>query len=218
MEAYVTDEQQLEAIRKWFKEHGKKILTVVLVLATIGLVGRYWFHHTEVVKIEASEEYTSMLMSQSQNDDQSSKIKAEAIIRDYSKTPYASLAGLFLAKLAIEQDNKDEALSHLQRVVAQGTVEEFSLVARVRAARIYISEKEYDKAFAMVSIEQTDGYSPLLEELKGDIYRAQDQMEKAKEAYEHALSLSIEKKLENPLLMLKVQELGGQVPEPKEDV
>lgn len=217
MEAYVTDEQQLEAIRKWFKQHGKNLLTAVLVVALIGLSIRYWFHHKEVTKIEASEEYTTLLMSQSQDDQQSAKFKAQSIVQDYPNTPYASLAGLFLAKLAVQEDNKEEALAHLARVI-DGPVEEFGLVARVRAARLYLNDGQLDKALEMVAVKDGDGYSPLLEEIKGDVYMAQNQSDKAKAAYEQALRLSVEKDLENPLLKLKVQELGGTIPEPKEDV
>lgn len=217
MEAYVTDEQQLEAIRKWFKQHGKHLLTAVLVVAVIGMSIRYWFHHQEVNKIEASEEYTMLLMSQSQEDKQSAQFKAKSIIQDYPNTPYASLAGLYLAKLAVQDGEIEQALDHLERVI-DGSVEEFALVARVRAARIYLNEGQYDKALNLVEVKDADGYSPLLEEIKGDVFAAQNQTEKARNAYEKALLLSVEKELENPLLTLKVQELGGKIPESKEDV
>lgn len=217
MEAYVTDEQQLEAIRKWFKQHGKHLLTAVLVVAVIGMSIRYWFHHQEVNKIEASEEYTMLLMSQSQEDKQSAQFKAKSIIQDYPNTPYASLAGLYLAKLAVQDGQTEQALDHLERVI-DGSVEEFALVARVRAARIYLNEGQYDKALNLVEVKDADGYSPLLEEIKGDVFAAQNQTEKARNAYEKALLLSVEKELENPLLTLKVQELGGKIPESKEDV
>ncbi|HET9843859.1 MAG TPA: tetratricopeptide repeat protein [Gammaproteobacteria bacterium] len=209
METYVTEEQQLDAIRKWFKEHGKTLLTAISLAVLLALGIRYWLHHKEVVRLKASDQYMAMVLNQNQEDVQSMQTKAQTLMKDFSHTPYASLAALQLAKHAVETQEFAKALQHLQWVIDNSSVVEFQLVARARAARILMHLGQYEKALQLCTVTNSDGYTSLLEELKGDIYVAQNKPELAKKAYTAALKSTKEKDLEHPLLRMKLQELGG---------
>ncbi len=213
MDAFETEEQQADAIKKWFQENGKSLFTTILIVATCVLGFKYWRHHQEVVKIEASEHYMALMMSQMQKDEPSAVVKANTLMSQYPKTPYAQLAGLFLAKSHVEKDELDEAIVQLEWVMNHSPVMEFSLIARARAARIYMGQNQYDKALALLDIKDADGFLPVLEELKGDIYLSKEEPKAALEAYQLALATIQSKNLENPLLKLKLQELGGVAPE-----
>jgi predicted negative regulator of RcsB-dependent stress response len=217
---YITEEQQLDSIRQWFKKHGQKALTVVLVVAAMGLGVRYWFHHKEVVRLEASEKYMALVLNQSEDDEESAKLKAEALVKEFPETPYAALASFNLAKQAVDKGEFDEALKQLEWIGSNSSVKEFTLVAKVRGARILMNQKKYDDALKMLEVKDSDGYAPLVEELKGDIYSAKKLPQDAKTAYMAAYDALKSKEMDNPLLRFKLQELGENVPaiEPKEEV
>jgi predicted negative regulator of RcsB-dependent stress response len=133
------------------------------------------------------------------------------LLEEYPKTPYAAMASLFMGKQHVDEANYDEALKDFSWVIDNSNVEEFKLVALARKARVHIGQDQYDKALAILNVEDGDGFVPVLEELKGDIYLKQGEKEKAKLAYMNAFEEIQAKQLEHPLLKLKLQELGADI-------
>lgn len=216
MDAFETEEQQADAIRKWFKENGKSLVTTILFALTIVMGFKYWRHHQEVVKVEASEHYMALMMSQVQQDTQSAMVKANVLTDDYAHTPYAAMANLYLSKEYVEQGELDQALERLDWVINNASVDEFTFVARARAARIHLSQGRHDDALAVINVEGGEGFLPVIEELRGDIYMAKGDKASARVAYGLALDLIKKKGLEHPLLKLKLQEIGEDVSESNE--
>ncbi len=209
MEAYATDEQQWEAIKKWFKDRQSIIITTVLAVAIVLLGYKYWTHHTEILKISASEQYNAMMLTANQNDSVSAVAKAQSIIDDFPKTAYASLAALYLAKHEFEAGNVEQALAQLDWVIEHGSVHEFTLVARTRAARIHMDTNELDKALAILDVSDANGYASSINELKGDVFMMKNDTEQAKKAYAQAIQTLRTQSLEiPPLLELKARDLG----------
>ncbi|PID34013.1 MAG: hypothetical protein CR976_02510, partial [Thiotrichales bacterium] len=107
--------------------------------------------------------------------------------KDYGSTPYAAMAALSSAKLYAEEGKNQEAATALQWVIDNSNEAEYQEVARLRLARVYIDMKKYDDALALTQQEYGAGFESLLEELRGDIYTAQNKVGDARKAYERAL-------------------------------
>ncbi|MGE3320214.1 MAG: YfgM family protein, partial [Candidatus Berkiella sp.] len=105
MEAYATEEQQLEALKQWFKKYGNQLSWALIII--LGLIAgvRYWFHHQEVIAEQASDNYVSLMAAFEQNDQATLKNRAELLIKDFPQTPYASLAALVVAHQAVKDND-----------------------------------------------------------------------------------------------------------------
>lgn len=178
-----TDEEKAEDIKRWWKENGTSVVTGV-ALAIAGVFGwQQWQAH----KVEQAEN-ASALFAQQQNafsEAQLAEVKDSA-----GSTPYASLAALNAAKNAAKQGNNEQAISELQWVVDNTPDELIKEVATLQLARMEISTKQFDAAKARLNQTFSTAYATLVEELKGDLYFAQDQLKEAAAAYKQAIQLS----------------------------
>src|SRR5690349_1420885 len=96
-EIYITEEEQVERIKRWIKEYAPTIIISILIVVMGTFGWRYWNRHTDGILAAASNSYEQLLSSE-MNNTPGTATMAEAIITNYSKTPYAKLAALLLAK------------------------------------------------------------------------------------------------------------------------
>ncbi len=97
MEVYTTEEQQVEAIKNWWKENGK----AVILGAVVGLGGlygwRYYQGHLDTSAENASDAY-NVVATALASDGAEAAGKAEAFIKDNADTSYAAMASCNLLK------------------------------------------------------------------------------------------------------------------------
>jgi predicted negative regulator of RcsB-dependent stress response len=208
MEDYETEEQQIDAIKKWWNENGTALL-VGLGIGVAALSG--WNYYTEKKyehSIEASEMYTSIMARVESNlVDEGVSAKANKLVAEYTDTPYASLSSLALAKYEFKKGNFDAAVSHLKWVAAHGLETEVQNVARLRLARVLLDQKKYDEVETWLLSEHPAAFDARYQELTGDLYVALGEIEQARVAYDKALRL--EDANASQWLRLKRQDLGA---------
>lgn len=208
MEGYETEEQQWEAIKGWFNKHGNKLTWAIIIVCSIFLAGRYFLHHNQNIKEQASEHYFSMIKSEEENDLTSMESKALRLVNEYSKTPYAQVASLMLAKYAVSDQNFDEAISRLQWVIDKGPENDLKKIARIRLMKVYMAQGKLDEANALFDKEEANGWLTLMQEIKGDVYTQKNKSQDALEAYKAAILAAPEEAMHGPLLTLKLNDLG----------
>ena len=110
MEIHQTEEEQVEAIKKWWRENGTSVVVgVVLGIAAIFGV-RYWFDYQKTQSQQASALYASVLESLA-SDKKNTEALGSEMAKNFSSTPYASLTALNLAKLKVDdKDNKAKVI------------------------------------------------------------------------------------------------------------
>jgi predicted negative regulator of RcsB-dependent stress response len=202
MTDYKTDEEKAEELKRWWKENGTSVIAGV-ALAIAGLFGwEYWQGH----KITTSES-ASALYAQAQNEaDTTVSLQQLNRVRDeYSSTPYATMAALQSAKIQAEAGRDEDAATSLQWVIDNSSEAEYQEVARLRLARLYVAMKKYDDALALTQQDYATAYESLLEEIKGDVYAAQNKVEDARKAYERAI---LTDEGANELIQMKLDNLG----------
>lgn len=188
MADYETEEQQVEAIKSWWKENGTAVITGVF-LGVTALVGwRGWDWYQEKQANEASDLYTIMQQSVITNDSDAILSQADTIRANYKSTPYASLATLHEAKVHAQNGNLEEAESSLRWVIDNSKQDSVQEIARLRLARVLVSVNKLDEAETMINREISPAYTSLASEIRGDIFVARGEIEQAKQAYDQALN------------------------------
>ncbi len=208
MSIYMTEAEQLEAIKAWWQRNQRWVTTLVTSVLLLVAGYRYWQWHTEKMTHLASQAYEQLMVAASNQESQSIEAYARAIIKDFPKTVYGDAARLTLAKHWVSETKWEEAARELEHVALHAKMPALQQVAQIRLVRLWISEKEYDKALKY--LEQTDSpmYKPLVDELKGDIYAAKGRLDDAEKSYLEAQEETKLRGVGNVFLEMKTNELA----------
>jgi predicted negative regulator of RcsB-dependent stress response len=211
---YRTEEEQVEAIKSWWKENGKQVVTIVLLFSALVFGWRWWQDHTINTRSEAGTQYQQLLEVIEQGSRgpanetqlQTAKHLTDVLKKDYGSSIYAKYAALLMAKLAVDKGDYAKAEEQLQWVLDNGAELALESLARLRLARIKFASGDADSALAMLEGHKGGFYAAAYEEAKGDIYLDKDEKEKARKAYQAALTLYKQQgSRPGPLLEMKLQ-------------
>jgi predicted negative regulator of RcsB-dependent stress response len=208
--AYDLEEQeQLEAIKAWWKQYGNFILLVAIacVLTVAAFQGWRYYRHQQA--LAAATLYEQLQRAEGANDGKRVRDIAAQIADKYAATPYAVMAELAAARASFEGGDLAAAKTQLQWVVDRAKDEEARDIARLRLAGALLDEKNYVEALKLVETTPSDAYSALYADLKGDILTAQGKLAEARGAYQLALDKSDAKSPYYQLVQLKLDALGG---------
>lgn len=195
MADHLSDEEQLEALKRWWKRYGAPI-ALALVLGVGSWFGwQQWQGARESRAQAASLVYEEMMsaIGNSAIEDldgetqQTVATVAERLRDDYASTQYGRLARLLLARLAVAREDLEAAATELQAVIDDGGDAELTLLARLRLARVRAAQQRYEEALALVSGEIPDVMRAEFAEARGDIHLLGGDREAARIAYQEAL-------------------------------
>lgn len=208
MDVYTTEEEQVEALKKWWKENGTSIVFgIVLGLAAV-FGWRGWQEHKSAQAQAASELFQDVLTALRSDSPDKAESPAREIVKTYSNTGYAVPAQLVLAKMSVTDNKLDEAAAHLKQALAQSDSPALNLDIRLRLARVQAAKGNYDAALATLNVKDPGAFSPGYEELKGDILAGQGHAQDAYAAYEQALKQYRKQGADTSMLEMKIDELG----------
>ena len=150
MDVYTTEEQQVEAIKKWWKKNGMSMVGAVLIGISIVVGGRMWMdqqnNHAEI----ASAKYDTMVSALNQGMNDIALEQSSSLIGQFSDTPYAALAALSSAKIKLAQGDSLAARTHIQWVLNKADSNELKQIARIRLSRIMWGDGDHHKALAFL--------------------------------------------------------------------
>ena len=201
MEQFATEEQQVEAIKRFWKEHG----TAIIVGAALGLGGLWGWRYYSETQMQSKEAASVAYQSAVETfGNEGSDAKVTAFIEENEDSGYASIARLLAAKQSVDAGDLDAAASHLNSVVTFADNDELKSLASLRLARVQIQMNQLDAALSTLGNVANDAFSAEVSELKGDVYVKQEKFDDARSAYSNAL----EKNANNPLLEMKLDNLS----------
>jgi predicted negative regulator of RcsB-dependent stress response len=189
MAELTTDDEKVEAIKKWWKENG----TAVVAGIVIGLVAvfgwRAWVNHKDQVGQSASLAFEQVLMAAGTGQFELAASQAEALTEAHANGVYASLAYLALARVRVEQGDLAGAAEALRAAQASAPIPGLSKLAALRLAHVLIAQGELDAALAAIEAADDGGaFAADFAGLRGDIALAQGQVTEARTAYASALA------------------------------
>ena len=210
MEGYVSEQEQVEALKRWWKANGKSvILGVVIGVAIVG-GGRWWLANQKTQAELASEQYEQVLLEVQKGDSAAAVEQGGRLLQNNTKSNYAALTALELAKLKVGQSDLEGARFYLQWIMDHSSVAPLKDVARLRLAQVLLAKG--DKAGALQSVEAVADMKAFVvpaQELKGDIFMAMGRANDARTAYDAALAAN-SSGVDQSRLQMKLAEAGGK--------
>ncbi len=137
MSVYMTEAEQIEAIKKWWKKYNN-IIIISFSLVLLCMSGyKYWNWHQNKILEQASNAYEHMLVAFSNQDNKSVRAFADQLINEYGQTVYADAARLTLAKIWVTRDKYSKAKDTLEYVAQHSKMPSLQAVAKIRLAFIF---------------------------------------------------------------------------------
>jgi predicted negative regulator of RcsB-dependent stress response len=208
LDVYRTDEEQVEALKKWWVENGKSIIAGIIIGFSAIFGWRAWQDYTIAQAEAASSEYQNMIAAVRQGETDSALNHANVIMDDYNSTGYAPFAALMLARLAVDAKEYATAEEHLHWAMEKSSNDQIRHIARLRLARLLIAQEKLDEADPLLNIDIKGKFLANYEELRGDIFLRQGMSEAARNAYKEALASSNTSEESRSILQIKLDELG----------
>ena len=209
MEIHSTEEQQVEAIKKWWKENKWSLIggAAIGIVALVG--GRAWVDGQHAYTEAASSEYLNMQESMISGDIKAAATHGAQLLGQFSDTPYAALAAMTMARLKSDAGDLVAASSHLRWALDNSSQDTVRHEARLRLSRILLANNNMTEALALLNVTDAGIYTSAYEQLKGDIYVADGKTESARTAYTRALKQSSASSLDRNSLQMKLDDLGS---------
>jgi predicted negative regulator of RcsB-dependent stress response len=203
VELYDTEEQQVEAIKDWWKENGK----AVIIGAVVGLGGLFGWRYYQDTVIQASEtasqSYTTA-MNTLQEKGVDAQSDVQAFIESNEVKEYSVLAALQLAKAQVEAKDFAAALEQLKWAQSNTKDAALSPLISYRIARIETEMGNFDAANTELGKVTDTAWAGRIAELRGDIALRQGDKDAAYAAYTEAQQAADA----SPTLQMKLDDLA----------
>jgi len=191
LDSYRGEDEQLDALKKWWQENGSSLLISVAV-ALAAVVGWRSWQGAQQAQLDASSlAYQELLQAVAAAESEPDDIKiatashlAEQIKSDYSDSGYSHFAAFFKAQQAVNDEDFALAESELRWVIEQQPLRETELTALLRLAKVVFAQDRADEALALLVREDSGAFAPAFFELRGDILLAGEDYRGAVDAYD----------------------------------
>ena len=205
IEGYETEEQQVDAIKSWWKENGNTLM----IGAVVGLAGLWgWrFYNDSIVtgQEEASQAYSNVLLKFEAEGIESGLDEVNTFITENSDNNYGILAALLLAKEAVIQKDFDLAKTQLIQLQSQNKYAPMNPVINLRLARVEVQLGENEQALKTLALITEAGFLAKANQVKGSIYLIQGDIDNARSAFQDAINASQGRV--DPVLQLQFDDL-----------
>jgi len=210
MDVHASEKEQVEALRKWWKENGSSVITGVLLGLSVLLGGKAWFSYQDTRTLSASNIYAQMMAALSQDADEPVRNYANQLISEYSGSGYAPLAALVLARLAVEQGELPAAQAQLQWALDHAGSPELEHTARTRLIRVLMDQNQLAPAAQQLdAVREAGADAYLYAELRGDLAMLDGNASQAASAYRQALDSMPAQAPNAGLLSAKYESVSG---------
>lgn len=186
-EVYETEEEQIDAIKRWWKENGKSIV-LGFVLGIGGIGGfRYWQSNVEE-QAKIGSMHFEEVVALSVKDKKVFDVKLDEVKTQHSGKSYADLSAFVAAKKLVDEKDYKAAKQQLEWIVQNSSHKSFEHVARIRLVKIMLQLNETKEALDLIKDLKSTGFESTYAELRGDVYAALHEYAKSKAEYQVALN------------------------------
>jgi len=219
MAQYETDEEQLEALRRWWNENGRSTIAGIVIALAVGFGWQTWQKTQLHQQEQASDIYQAMLHTltspAASGGSQAVIDLAEQLKSQYGSTSYAQFAALHLAAMAVKAGKLPDAEAQLRWVLSKAASDsDTARIAQLRLARVIAATGDAQQALSILDKSDAGPYGASYAVSRGDILLAANQRDAAREAYTLALELanSNAQGVNLPALQQKLQSLAAVPP------
>lgn len=195
MESYRTEEEQVEALRRWWDENGRSTILAVIVALSAGFGWQAWKGYEQQSMEGASNIYQSLLQNinvQDATPEQQAITRglADQLKGEYAGSSYAQFAALHLAGMAVSGNNLLEAETQLRWVLSRADKGgDVAQVTELRLARVLAAAGKHDQALEILQRANSDQYAASYAVARGDVLLQLGRTDEARDAYADAKTL-----------------------------
>ncbi|WP_281646244.1 tetratricopeptide repeat protein [Parendozoicomonas sp. Alg238-R29] len=222
MDSLRTEEEQVAALKQFWKDYGSAILLGILLSLGAVYGWKAWKSNQLEQAQLSSGIYQEILdlslrqAGQPLSEDQQASFDnlMETLQTDYNDTVYMQLSALLKAGKAVQSDDLNTARNQLEWVLLQNPGPEIEIIARMRLARVLLSQSGGDikanaeEALVLLNqIDQAGSFKASYEDVRGDVLLALGRRDEAREAYQRAIDVATEFGEQRPLVSIKLDDL-----------
>lgn len=219
----MTDQEQLETAKSFFKKYGSAMISGVLI-ALIAFFGVQYWQKKGAAQDQTQTAKVQLLVDEAKAAATDPKAaanlaaSAEKIVKEDPDSVHAIEAQFVMAKLAFDQKDYAKAERELKKVENSKIKDEgLKQIVKIRLADAQLAQKKYDEALKTLSTVNLPAFKATADEARGDIYVAKNDIENAKKAYQSAWNDVLESKQERQILQIKLESVGVLVDDPEID-
>lgn len=208
MDYELNDHDRADMVKRFLARYGYFIILALVFFALAVGVDKFYQSHQLTKDSAASNAYQGLLNNiKSGAKPQIITAAANQLIQDYPGTPYASLAQLNLAQVAVSQDDLALAEKDLNAALSANSHNDLTPLISLRLARVLLAE---NKASEVVDLLQDPpkAYAAPYDLLSGDAYVQLKNNAKARESYQAGLKAATNDSLLIQLLNTRLSNLS----------
>lgn len=195
MSAHHDEQQELENAKHLWKNGGKWLFAVLVIIA-LGYLG-YTFYNNHLT---SQHNKASLQASQIGSNNE----KLVAMQSQHPNSPATTQASLSFAADLFNQGKYDEAINIYHWILEHNKVDVFQATAVQNLANVYLQQQKYDEALTILNTPVNAAFQGIIEEAKGDVYASQSKTEEALTAYQAALDKLPEEHINRELIQAKM--------------
>ena len=214
MADHLEDDEQVEALKRWWDENGRSTV-VAVVLAVAGTLGWQQYQGWTAGQAEMAADAWMSIQAQLQSEDPAQVAEgrqlAESLKDAHSSTTYARFAAMQLAALNVAAGDFDGAEQELRWALGKEDPQsEMGQLIQLRLARVLAAKGDEATALQILGAGSTD-YTAAYATARGDIHLAAGRQQEALDAYLEARAAMLA--LGNPpgLLDTKITSLESRL-------
>ncbi|WP_339057334.1 YfgM family protein [Candidatus Regiella endosymbiont of Tuberolachnus salignus] len=212
METYTTENEQADAVRRFFSENAKILVVSVLLIIAVLIGWHYWQNNQNTAMKNAASSYQQVSEILTDNkkaavtksDDNTNDV-AEQFVRENDNN-YAVFIALELANRFVEQKLFDKAEQQLMLALTKTKDKNLLSLTNLRLARLQLQLKNSDQALKTLNSVEGEAWVAMAEDVRGDIFLNKGDIPAARAAYTKATEVNAAQTLQT-LLRLKLDNL-----------
>jgi predicted negative regulator of RcsB-dependent stress response len=202
------EQEQIEALKAWWKEYGTLVALAIMVCALSFAGYQGWRYYKRGQAAAAVTLYEQLDQAQRAGELKKVRDIAARITEEYSSTAYGPLAALSAAQASFKSGDLAGAKAQLQWVMDKAKQDELRDVARLRLAGVLLDEKKPDEALKLLEAKPVESMTALYADRRGDILLTQGKRAEARSAYQLALDRSESGSQYRAVIEAKLDSLG----------
>ena len=205
MEVYSNENEQVDALRRFFADNGKALAIGVGVgIAALG-GWRYWSSQQDNAGKAVSAQYQQL--TSAMQADKPESLEAVASFASENSNTYGALAALDLAKQYVETSQLDKAIALLQKGLSDTKDANLQAVINLRLARIQLQQKQADAALTTLDNVKGDGWSAIVADIRGEALLSKGDKQGARDAWSKGAGSQASPALKQ-MLQMKIDNLS----------
>jgi len=208
VEIYQTEEQQVDAMKKYWHDNGNAIIAG-LVIGFSAFIGYNFYKEAQLEQELLTSESYQITQELVGKDEQAYTVAGEKFIAENGESSYASLTALSLARESANHKDWSQVEKYLTTAIEKSADAGIKGIATIRLARVQIQLDQIEKALATLNSPLPESFKAAVEEIKGDAYLKQDKKDLARSAYQAALDVNDQSG--NSALQMKLDDLAETI-------